>query len=79
MNLGRPSNIEVRVNQEKTEFRFRLSFPVEPRLVEFQLSPARAMMISHGLKMLQAHHKIPIPQQLRPSGKPRLRIVRADE
>lgn len=79
MKLGTPTRIEVKPTKGKTEFRFLLSFAEEPRLVEFSTSADGAMMIMHGLQQLQAYHKLPIPERIRPRGKPKLRLVKLDE
>jgi len=75
MKLGRPNKLEVKPNAEKTEFRFLLTFPARPQPVEFFVTSEGAMMILHGLQRLQALHKIPIPDSIRPKGKPDLRVV----
>ena len=75
MKLGRPTKLQVKPNAEKTEFQFLLTFPERPQPVEFSVSPESAMMILHGLRRLQALHKIPIPASIRPRGKPVLKVV----
>jgi hypothetical protein len=79
MNLGRLSRVDIKPNKDKTEFEYRLWFPERPLPVEFQSSAAGAMLILHGLRQLQATHKIPIPPGARPSEKPTLRVVMPDE
>lgn len=76
MKLGRPTLIKIKPNnQEKTEFRFLLSFPESPRQVEFEASANGLMNLMVGLQRLQALHKIPIPQRVRPAvRKPHLRV-----
>jgi hypothetical protein len=75
MKLGSPTKLEIKPNAEKTEFRFLLTFRERPQLVEFVLASENVMAIMLGLQRLQARHKIPIPQALRPRGKPILRVV----
>jgi len=79
MKLGSPTSIKITPIKEKTEFQFRLSFPESPQQVEFQTSAEGAMNLMIGLQRLQAHHKIPIPQRLRLTGKPNLRVVTDDD
>lgn len=78
MKLGRPTKLEIKPNAEKTEFRFLLTFPGRPQPVEFALDAPGTMGILVGLQRLQARHKIPIPSSLRPTGKPKLRVVTPD-
>lgn len=75
MKLGSPTKLEIKPNSEKTEFRFLLTFPERPQPIEFVTSSESAMAISRALQELQVRHKIPIPQYLRPRGKPALRVV----
>jgi len=79
MKLGTLTKLEVKPNREKTEFRFLLSFGEQPRQVEFSTSADGAMMIMHGLQQLQAFHKLPIPERIRPRGKPKLQLVKLDQ
>jgi hypothetical protein len=79
MNLGSPSILEVKMNAEKTEFRFLLYFSEEPKRIEFEIPAESAMLLMHGLQRLQALHKISIPSSVRPRGKPKLRVVIPDE
>ena len=79
MKLGSPTILEVKPNGERTEFRFRLTFPEQPEPIEFSVSSESAMMMMHGLQTLQARYKIPIPDSIRPHGRPVLRIVMDDE
>ena len=78
MKLGAPTKLEIKPNEEKTEFRFLLTFPERPQPVEFEVSSESVMMIMVGLQRLQARHKIPIPSSVRPKGKPQLRVVTDD-
>lgn len=75
MKLGSPTKLEIKPNAEKTEFRFLLSFREQPRIFEFALDDAGLMYLMHALQHLQARHRIPIPDQIRPRGKPTLRVV----
>jgi hypothetical protein len=79
MKLGKPQKLEIKPNKEKTEFQFLLSFDGRTQPIEFVLSFGHAMLVMRGLQDLQAMHKIPIPRQARPSGKPQLSIVKPDE
>jgi hypothetical protein len=77
--LGSPSEIRIIPNKERTVFLFRLTFRERPPPIEFMMDDAGAMLLLHGLKELQAKYKIPIPDQVRPRGKPKLRVVTSDE
>jgi hypothetical protein len=79
MKLGSPTELKLTPNADKTEVRFRLTFPEAPQLVEFSVSSESAMMIMHGLQVLQARHRTPIPARIRPQGKPVLQVVTDDE
>jgi hypothetical protein len=76
VKLGSPTKVEIKPNAEKTEFRFLLTFPGRPQPVEFVLTGDGMMLVMGALQQLQAQHKIPIPKKTRPSGKPKLQIVR---
>jgi hypothetical protein len=75
MKLGSPTEFRVTPNAGKTEFRFLLTFPELPQPVEFEMPSESVMMLMVGLQQLQVRHKIPIPSQVRPRGKPKLRLV----
>ena len=80
MNLGRPKKLTVKPkNAEKTEFQFLLEFRGRDQPVEFFVTGDGAMMILHGLKEIQARYRIPIPDSIRPRGRPTLRVVLPDE
>jgi hypothetical protein len=79
MKLGQPTEIAIKPNPGKTEFRFLLSFPGSPQSVEFLTSARGAMLLMQGLQVVQATHKIPIPRRRVPAGKPNLRIVTGDD
>jgi hypothetical protein len=70
VKLGSPTKVEIKPNAEKTEFRFLLTFPGRPQLVEFVLTGDGMMSVMGALQELQALHKIPIPKKARPFGKP---------
>jgi hypothetical protein len=72
-------DIEVLSILKKREIQFRLWFDGYTRPIEFALSFDRAMMVMKGLQKIQATHKISIPEQVRPRGKPKLSIVTRDE
>jgi hypothetical protein len=75
MKLGSPTDFRVTPNAGKTEFRFLLTFPELPQPVEFEMPCESVMMLMVGLQRLQVRHKIPIPSQVRPRGKPKLRLT----
>ena len=79
MKLGSPTKFEIRPNAEKTEFRFLLMFPELPQPLEFEMPCESVMMAMVGLQRLQVIHRLPIPSQVRPSGRAKLRVVVADE
>jgi hypothetical protein len=79
MKLGHPTQLAIKANAGKTEFRFLLSFPESPRQVEFLASAEGAMNLLLGLQELQAKYKIPIPQRVRPTWRPNLRVVTDDD
>jgi hypothetical protein len=70
---------EIKPNQEKSEFRFRFSFLGSHPPIEIETSGRGAMLMMGGLRQLQARYKIPIPREVRPSGKPTLRVVVPDD
>jgi hypothetical protein len=78
MNLGRPSKVHIKPNEEKTEFRFQMWFPERRLPADFHTSAEGAMLLMHALQHLQALHKIPIPKGARPAGRPKLRVVTDD-
>jgi hypothetical protein len=67
--------------EERKGFQVRLEFAGErsSEAIEFALSFEMMMRILNGLQKLQAHHKVPIPETLRPKGRPRLSIVEDEE
>ena len=77
MNLGAPNSIEIKPNEDKTRFRFLLrgcsGHARQP--VEFDVNAESLMALMRGLQRLQEFHKIPIPPNLRPRGKPHLVVV----
>jgi len=79
MKLGSPTEFRVTPNVGKTEFRFLLTFPGSPQPVEFEMPCESVMMLMIGLQRLQVLHKLPIPSQVRPQGKPKLRVVVSDD
>ena len=79
MQLGRPNRLEIKPFNEGTEFRFLLSFPSLQTPVEFETTARGAMGIMRALQSLQARHKIPIPDELRPSGPPTLTVVSGED
>jgi hypothetical protein len=79
MKLGNPSQVEIRPNAEKTEFLFRFHFPESPQLIEFSLDTDSTLLLMVALQKLQVRHRLPIPPDARPSGKPNLRVVTMDD
>jgi hypothetical protein len=79
MKLGRPTQLVVKPIKAKREFQFLLSFDGRTPSIEFVTTFDGAMRIMVGLQRLQARQKIPIPQQVRTFGKPKLSIVKLDE
>jgi hypothetical protein len=79
MKLGSPTKFEAKLNVEKTEFLFRLEFPELPQPVEFALDDASTMMLMAGLQRLQVLHKIAMPHNARPHGRPKLSVVVSDD
>jgi hypothetical protein len=75
MKLGWLRRIEINPSPDKTEFRYLLSFAGRHQPIEFETSARGAMLIMGALRKLQAQHKIPIPREVRPAGKPDLKIV----
>jgi hypothetical protein len=61
----------------KTQYGVSLEFRETERrsFVEFEMEPGHLMALMRGLQKLQAERKIPIPPNLRPKGKPALRVV----
>jgi hypothetical protein len=78
MKLGIPTDVLIKSNAEKTEFRFLLTFPGRCHPVEFELSSESTMMLMRTLETLQARYKIPIPSSVWPA-LPNLRIVTPDD
>ena len=78
MKLGIPTEVMIKSNAEKTEFRFLLTFPEQPQPVEFELSPEGTMMLMRALETLQARYKITIPSSVWPA-LPNLRVVTPDD
>jgi hypothetical protein len=79
MKLGSPTEFRITPNAEKTEFQFLLRFPEALQPVEFEMPCESVMMVMVGLQRLQVLHTLPIPAQVRPKGKPKLRVVVGDE
>jgi hypothetical protein len=77
-NLDGLTHIDIKPNADKSRFRFHLVFdgatqPAEP--IEFEMAPDGMMTLMVGLQKLQEFHKLPIPEAVRPKGKPSLSIV----
>jgi hypothetical protein len=74
-------SIKFTPTNEKKRSLVRLEFPEEqpPEAIEFALETSQMMYLLTGLQKLQAHHKIPIPESLRPKGPPSLTIVEIEE
>jgi hypothetical protein len=79
MKLGSPTEFRTTLNAERTEFRFHLVFPELPQPLEFEMPTESVMMAMVGLQRLQVDRRLPIPRQVRPKGKAKLRVVVADE
>jgi len=82
MDLGNLVNADIKLEKEDGETRsilFRLRCDARSQPVEFRTTASGAMFLMKCLQELQARHKIPIPQELRPSGPPTLSIVTDDE
>ena len=75
-----PDKIRIVRVPGEDQFEIRLEFPeTEKRKpISFDASFADTMKLMVSLQQLQAKHKIPIPPNLRPSGKPRLSVVTDD-
>ena len=70
---------ELRITPLKgRRVRFRLRFRGKRQPIEFELTFSEAMSLLGALRRFQAIHRLPIPQ-LRPSGKPKLSVVKDDE
>lgn len=76
-----PKTINIKPNPETHQLRFRLQFPGSTRRepIEFDLSYDASMGLMVALQQIQAQHKIPIPDPLRPHGKPNLSVVQVDD
>jgi len=79
MKFGTPTRIKISPSKDKKQFQFLLSFSGRNQQVEFATTADGAMLLMKGLQRIQMTHKIPIPRQLRPPGKPKLSIVKLDE
>jgi hypothetical protein len=79
LKLGAPAMMRITANAGKTEFLFHLEFLESHQPIEFVVDTENMMTLMVGLQKLQAKYKIPIPDHLRPAGKPALRIVMPDE
>jgi len=79
MKLGSPTTLTIKLNKEKTEFLFLLTFPGRQQPVEFEMKTDGAMVLMGALQSLQARHKVSIPRVIRPKGKPTLRVVTDDD
>jgi hypothetical protein len=78
---GRSLRIIPNPAEAPTKFRFRLEgIPATTtEAVEFDLTVADAMRLMRALQMLQVRHKLPLPQDLRPTARPHLRLVPPDD
>ena len=79
MKFGSPTRIKISPSRDKKQFQFLLSFSGRSQRVEFETTSDAAMLLMMALQRVQMIHKIPIPRQLRPTGKPKLSIVKLDE
>jgi hypothetical protein len=74
---------QVRFTRIAGESRLRIRFefpdPAKHKPISWEVSFDDAMRLLHALQGLQATYKIPIPPSLRPSGKPKLAVVKLDE
>lgn len=76
------SSIKIIPLKGKTEFLMRLqvSGGVRPSsAIELVLTAEALMSLKRGLEMIQVHHSIPIPENLRPKGRPNLSVVEDEE
>jgi hypothetical protein len=72
-----PSRIRFIPDAEKAELRIHLEFSdrAKRKPIFFDVTFDDAMRLLHALQGFQAKYKIPIPPNLRPSGKPTLVVV----
>ncbi len=79
--IAAPSSMKITPMDDKKRFRFRLEFREHepPEAIEFALPAPQVMLILRDLQRLQVHHKIPIPENLRPEGRPALTVVETEE
>jgi hypothetical protein len=73
---------QVRFKRIGAENRLRILFefpdPAKRKPISWEVTFDDAMRLLHALQGLQAKYKIPIPPNLRPSGKPNLTLVKMD-
>jgi len=58
--------------------RFEFHDPAKRKPISWEVTFDEAMRLLNGLQTIQAKYKIPIPPNLRPSGKPKLVVVTND-
>jgi hypothetical protein len=76
--LGWPKQIIIAPDLVKGRLRFTLKFREgsTPQIADFEMTAADAMKLLVALKGLQAQHRIPIPESVRPKrGTPTLAVV----
>ena len=70
----------VRVpDEDQLEIRLEFSGHAKRTPISFEVSFSDVMYLMEAFRQTQAKYKIPIPPNLRPSGKPRLSVVKLDE
>jgi hypothetical protein len=72
---------QINASKDKSRIEYHFLFRGNGRResVEFSTSPEVAVALMLHLQKLQALYKIPIPANLRPGGRPNLRVVEPDE
>jgi hypothetical protein len=77
-NAFAPSQVRFSRVIGKTELRIRFEFPATEKRkpIVWEVTFDDAMKLLHALQGIQAKYKIPIPPSLRPSGKPKLAVVK---
>jgi len=75
-----PSQVRFTRIGAESRLRIRFEFPdhAKRKPISWEVTFDEAMRLLHGLKQVQAKYKIPIPPNLRPSGKPNLTLVKLD-
>jgi hypothetical protein len=76
-HLGELQRLSISPPDAEGQVRFHLEFRGATRrdAIEFDTSCDGAMGIMLGLQQMQVRHKIPVPANLRPQGRPTLTIV----